>query len=240
MAQRPVIAVSFAGEEWGYEEKESLYLAALERAGADPLPIRPGAESRIPSLLREVQGWLFTGGDDIAPELYGQAPHARLKKVNGPRDRMDLLAARAVLAEGMPTLGVCLGVQMLTVAAGGTLVQDIPDQVAGAAAHEGGVRHRVRVEPGSRLAGILGGATEVEVNSYHHQSVDRPGRGFRVVARSADGVVEAIERPGDAFVLGVQWHPERAGCAGESGDGVFRAFAAACASRIPSGGRVAS
>jgi putative glutamine amidotransferase len=239
MAVRPVVVVSFAGEEWGYAEKEGLYLAALERAGAEPLPVRPGAEKRIPALLREASGWLFTGGDDIAPELYGQAPHAALKKVNPPRDRMDLLAARAVLAEGMPTLGVCLGVQMLTVAAGGTLVQDIPDLLPGAAPHSGGALHRVAAGEGTRLRRILGSA-EVEVNSYHHQAVDRPGRGFRVCARSADGVVEAVERTDAPFALGVQWHPERGGCSGESGDGLFRAFVAACADWIPSGRRIAS
>ena len=238
MKTRPTIAVSFAGEEWGYKEKESLYLAALERAGATALPLRPGAEARIPSLVREVQGWLFTGGDDIAPELYGEAPHPKLKQVNPARDRMDLLAARAVLAEGVPVLGVCLGAQLLNVAARGSLVQDIPAQVTGAGKHDGGARHRVRVEPGTRLAGLVGDG-EIEVNSYHHQSVARVGRGFRVVARAEDGVVEAIERGGGPFALGVQWHPERPGCPGSAGDGLFRALVEAAERRIPSGARIA-
>lgn len=238
MKSRPTIAVSFAGEEWGYREKESLYLAALERAGAEALPLRPGAEARIPALVREVQGWLFTGGDDIAPELYGEAPHPKLKQVNPPRDRMDLLAARAVLAEGIPVLGVCLGLQLLNIAAGGTLVQDIPSQVPGAGKHDGGARHRVLVEEGTRLAGLVG-AGDLEVNSYHHQSAARVGSGFRVAARSEDGVVEAIERKEGPFALGVQWHPERAGNSGESGDGLFRALVAAAERRIPSGARVA-
>src|SRR5262245_42546095 len=98
MGARPLVAVSFAGEEWGYGEKESLYLAALEKAGAEPLPLRPGREKEIPDILRRVSGWLFTGGDDIAPEYYGEEPHERLKQVNPARDRMDMLAARAVLA----------------------------------------------------------------------------------------------------------------------------------------------
>ena len=238
MKRKPTIAVSFAGEEWGYKEKESLYLAALERAGATALPLRPGAESRIPALVREVQAWLFTGGDDIAPELYGEAPHSKLKQVNPARDRMDLLAARAVLAEGIPVLGVCLGAQLLNVAAGGTLVQDIPDQVPGAGKHDGGALHRVRIEVGTRLAELLG-AGEFEVNSYHHQSVARVASGFRVSARSEDGVVEAIERKDGPFLLGVQWHPERAGNSGESGDGLFRALVSAAERRIPSGARVA-
>lgn len=234
MGSKPVIVVSFAGEEWGYAEKESLYLAALERAGAEPLPVRPGREKEIPDLLRRASGWLFTGGDDIAPELYGEEPHEKLKQVNPPRDRMDMLAARAVLAEGLPALGVCLGIQLLNVAAGGTLHQDIPSQVGGALEHSGGTRHRVRVEPGTRLAGLLG-AGEVDVNSFHHQALKRIGRGFRVAARSPDGIVEAVEREGEPFVVGVQWHPEREGCAERASTGIFEEFVkSAAARRIPS------
>ncbi len=223
MAQTPVVGVSFAGEEWGYGEKESLYLAALERAGAEPLPVRPGAEKDVPALLRRVRGWVFTGGDDISPEYYGEEPHPALKEVNPPRDRMDLLLARSVLAEGLPCLGICLGVQMLTVASGGSLYQDIPSQIPEAQDHTGGTRHRVRVEEGTRLAAVLGGP-EAEVNSHHHQSVKRLGRGFRAAARSPDGIVEAVERPGDAWVVGVQWHPERPGCDAAASEGLFAAF----------------
>lgn len=239
MADGPLIGVSFAGGEWGYGEKESLYLAALERAGACPLAVRPGREGEVPDLLRRVRGWLLTGGDDIAPELYGERPHPALKEVNQARDRMDLLLARGALAQGLPVLGVCLGIQMLTVAAGGTLVQDLPSQVPGAGEHSGGARHPVRVEPGSRLAAILG-APEVEVNSFHHQAVRRLGRGFRVAARAPDGVVEAVERAGGPFAMGVQWHPERPGCAPAASDGLFAAFVGAAADWIPLRDRIAS
>ena len=232
MADRPVVGVSFAGEEWGYAEKECCYLEALRRAGAEPLPVRPGAERDVPGLLRQVQGWVFTGGDDISPEYYGETPHPRLEQVNPPRDRMDLLLARSLLAEGMPCLGICLGVQLLNIAAGGSLLQDIPSMVEGAVAHSAGARHRVRIEGGTRLASICGEG-EFEVNSYHHQGIKRLGRGFRVVARSPDGVVEAIERPGDPFVLGVQWHPERAGCAAPTAAGLFAAFVEAVKERNP-------
>jgi putative glutamine amidotransferase len=230
---KPVIGVSLAGEECGYAERESLYLAALERAGAEPLPVRPGREREIPDLLRRAAGWLLSGGDDIAPELYGEEPHPALKEVNPPRDRMDLLLAKAALARGTPVLGVCLGVQMLNVAAGGTLVQDIASALPGAREHSGGTRHEVRVEGGSRLASLTGPGP-IEVNSFHHQSVKRLGRGFRAVAWAPDGVVEAIERPEAPFVLGVQWHPEREGCAEAAADGLFRALVEAASGRIPS------
>lgn len=228
MKNRPTIAVSFAGEEWGYKEKESLYLAALERAGAEAMPVRPGREREIPALVARARGWLFTGGDDISPEYFGEEPHPKLKQVNPARDRMDMLLARAVLAEGKPALGVCLGVQLLNVAAGGTLVQDLPSQVEGSLEHSGGTSHPVRVEPGTRLASLLGEG-EVRVNSFHHQAVKRLGRGFRVSARAEDGVVEALEREGEGFVVGVQWHPEREGCAPAAGDGLFRALVRASA-----------
>ncbi len=235
----PVVGVSFAGEEWGYAEKETLYLEALERAGLRPLVVRPGREGEVPDLLRQVRGWVFTGGDDIAPELYGEEPRAHLKEVNPRRDRMDLLLARGVLAQDLPCLGICLGIQMLNVAAGGSLVQDIGAETPGAAEHSGGTRHRVRAEPGTRIAALLGGS-EVEVNSYHHQSLKRLGRGFLVSARAGDGVIEAVERPGSPFVVGIQWHPEREGCAPAASGGLFGAFAAAAAEWIPSGERIAS
>lgn len=232
MAPRPVVGVSFAGTPWAAPEKEPLYLAALERAGAEALVVRPGSEARVPDLLRSVSGWLFTGGDDIAPELYGQEPHPTLRTGDRDRDRLDLLLARAALAEGVPFLAICLGVQVVNVAAGGTLVQDIPSLVPGAVPHAKGARHTVAVEPGTRLASILG-AGEAEVNSFHHQGVGRVGGGFRVAARAPDGVVEALEREGPSFQVGVQWHPERPGCSAAASDGLFGAFVAAAAGRIP-------
>jgi putative glutamine amidotransferase len=232
MSRKPVVGVSFAGPPWAKPEKEAFYLGCLERAGAEPLVVRPGCEKGIPDLLRSVSGWMFTGGDDIAPELYGEEPHPTLRTGDAGRDRLDLLLARAVLAGGTPCLGICLGVQVLNVAAGGSLVQDIPSMVPGALPHADGARHRVALEPGSRLAGIVG-AAEVEVNSHHHQGVKRVGRGFRVAARSPDGVIEALERDGPVFQVGVQWHPERPGCAAGASEGLFAAFVAAAAGRIP-------
>ncbi len=232
MAARPVVGVSFAPEECGYEEKESLYLEALDRAGAEPMPVRPGREAEVPALVRRAKGWVFTGGDDISPEYFGEEPHPALKTVVPARDRMDLLVARAVLAQGLPALGICLGIQLLNVAAGGTLHQDVPSDFAGALPHGSGARHRVRIEPGTRLAELVG-APEAEVNSFHHQSVKRLGRGMRISARSTDGVVEALERDGEPFVVGVQWHPEREGCAAAASEGLFAAFVAAAAGRIP-------
>jgi len=233
MAPRPLIAVTFAGEDWEYGASEAEYLDAVRAAGGEPRPVRPGEEALIPDLLRAMDGVLFSGGDDMAPEYYGETPRPELRLVNGPRDRLEFLLARAVLAAGLPALGICNGVQVLNVASGGSLWQDIPSQVPGAAEHGGGIVHQVRLEEGTRLAAVVG-AAEPRVNSFHHQAVARVGRGWRVAARSPDGVIEALERPGEPFLLGVQWHPERPGCDPGSGAAVVAAFVAAAARRIPS------
>jgi len=224
------VGISFGSVELGYREKEEKYLRSLEAAGAEPLPVRPGAEREVADLLRRVDGWVFSGGDDIAPELYGEVPVPEVTEIHPPRDRMDMVIARAVLAERMPVLGICLGAQILNVASGGSLVQDIPSMVEAPLAHAKGAVHPVSVDPGTRLASILG-AGVLQVNSYHHQCVNRLGRGFVVTARSPDGVVEGIERPGDPFTLGVQWHPEREDCAPGSSDRLFAAFLEAARER---------
>ena len=235
MSTRPVVGISFASVELGYGEKEERYLRCLEAAGAEPLPVRPGAEKGLPARLRGGAGGGRAGGDDIAPELYGEEPVPEVTEVHPARDRMDMLIARAVLAEGLPVLGICLGAQLLNVASGGTLVQDIPSMVEGAVAHRKGSFHPVAVEAGTRLASIVGAGVH-EVNSFHHQGVKRVGRGFVVTARSPDGVVEAIERPGEPFVLGVQWHPEREGCSPGSSDRLFAAFMEAVRGRAARSG----
>jgi len=233
MATAPVIGITFPAEGRSNPAKEAFYVDAVRRAGGEPLVLRPGAEKDVVSILRRVRGVLLSGGDDVAPEYYGEEPHPALGPVDGERDRMEILLTRAALAEGTPVLGICKGAQTLNVATGGSLVQDIPSQVPGAGTHGGGAPHAVSVEPGSRLRAILG-VDSLDVNSFHHQSVKRPGRGLRVVARTADGVAEAVERPGDAFVLGVQWHPERPGPDARGGLPLVEALVRAAAEWIPS------
>jgi putative glutamine amidotransferase len=222
----PRIGITYAAVGRTKPEKEAFYADAVRRGGGEPVPLRPGDEARIPALLRECAGFLLSGGDDMAPEYYGEAPHPALGPVDGPRDRMEYLLARAAAAEDAPLLGICKGLQVLNVALGGSLVQDIPSQVAGAVPHRGSVRHAVRVEEGTRLASVVG-AGEWEVNSSHHQAAARLGTGLRVSARGPDGVIEGLERPGARFLVAVQWHPEREGCSGRTGDPVVAALVAA-------------
>jgi putative glutamine amidotransferase len=149
------------------------------------------------------------GGEDLDPALWGEEPTASFDPVPDARQRFDLALARAIHATRHPVLGICYGCQLLVVAAGGSLLQDLP---AGEVRHGGGryphlPRHEVAVLPGSRLAALLGPGP-VEVNSAHHQAPHRLEGGLVATARATDGVIEAVEVPGDPFRLGVMWHPE--------------------------------
>ena len=189
------------------------YIRAVMEAGGIPLLIPPTwDEELLGRCLDRVDGLLLTGGVDVDPGLYGQAPHAALGRVDREWDALDVTAARLALARDLPVLGICRGVQVLNVAAGGTLYQDIPSQVANALQHQQSepgwqATHEVTVAPDSRLAGILE-ATVVPVNTFHHQAVLDVAPGFRASAWAADGVVEGIESMVHRFALGVQWHPE--------------------------------
>ena len=211
---RPVIGITAGFSDDG--ERFSLrddYVHAVEMAGGLPLVLAPGSLALVPEMLARLQGLLLSGGADVDPGLYGEAPHPTVKNVRAERDAFELALARRALDTELPLLAICRGQQVLNVATGGTLVQDIPSQVKGAADHDpAGERwdaaHEVRILPGTRLRAILG-RDQVAVNSFHHQSVKTPGRGVCVSAYSApDDVIEGIELPTHRFAVGVQWHPE--------------------------------
>ena len=184
------------------------YLASLERAGFSRGEIEV-VHSRDASPI-SFDGLLLGGGEDVDPELYGASRHERLGRVNRRRDEQELALIVRARRGGIPVFGICRGLQVLNVAFGGTLVQDIPAQRASAVEHS--VRsprdaraHPVRAEPGSLLERF----GEFPVNSRHHQAVDRLGSGLRVSARSPEGLVEAVQaNESSANVFAVQWHPE--------------------------------
>ncbi len=190
--------------------KESL-VQAVRAAGGLPLLLPPGALSaeELRALLDLARAVVVSGGAfDIHPSHYGRATRARLDRVDEARTGLELPLCRLALARGVPILGVCGGMQALAVAAGGSLVQDIGSELQGALEHEQPTDpatpwHDVLLE--GRLAAAMG--PRVAVNSTHHQAVEDPGA-LRIVGRSPDGVVEAVELPGHPFALGVQWHPE--------------------------------
>ena len=190
------------------------YVRAVETAGGLPLVLAPGRPEDAADLLDHVGGLVLTGGADIDPAMYGEERHPAVQAVFRERDDFEVALVREALRRDLPLLAICRGHQVLNVATGGTLVQDIASQIPGAGVHDAdGERwhtsHEVEILPETRLREILG-TERVAVNSFHHQSVQRLGRDLVLSARSPDGVVEGIEVPRDRrrFVLGVQWHPE--------------------------------
>jgi putative glutamine amidotransferase len=207
------ITIAFDGRRAGVFSLRRDYLRSVEAAGGIPLVLAPGKPSDVPVLLDRVEGVLLTGGSDLDPSLYGEAPHPRLGAVFRDRDEFELAVCREALDRDLPILGICRGHQVLNVATGGTLIQDIPSDVSGGEVHDSERErwersHDVRILPGTRLRALLGEDT-VAVNSFHHQAVKELGRGLQVSAVSGeDNVVEGIEGEASRFALGVQWHPE--------------------------------
>lgn len=182
------------GLTFRHERKAVAYRNALIAAGLHPVDLTPGGGASLDGL----QGLLLSGGSDIEPARYGQAS-LQAKTPDPLRDELELSLTRQALDAGMPLFAICRGMQLLNVACGGTLLQDIGESHTN-------VTHPVAVDPGSHLHAITG--PECLVNSRHHQAVDRLGDGLRIVARAHDGVVEAVEFPAAPFVFAVQWHPE--------------------------------
>jgi putative glutamine amidotransferase len=207
------------------------YTDVVHRAGARTALLPSGQPSAAEDLLAPFDGLLLAGGGDLEPGHYGAAAHPAQGGVDPDRDQLELELARAAVRLGMPVLGICRGMQLLAVAFGGTLVQHLPD-LPGLAVHRTAAkdaRHSVKVEPGSRLAAALG-QVDGEVLSDHHQAVDRLGEGFRAVAWSPDGLVEAIERD-QGWTVGVLWHPESTARADPAQLALVRAFVAEAAGR---------
>jgi putative glutamine amidotransferase len=212
------------------------YVHRLLEAGGLPLVLSPvlGA-GRAAEALTEMDGLLLSGGADIAPARYGAAPSPRLGTVEPERDAFELALYSAARARGLPVLAICRGLQLVNVAAGGTLWQDLPSERAGSVAHAQseprGVRtHDVRVERGSRTAGALR-VDSLRTNSMHHQAVREVGAGLRASGWATDGVIESLEATDPAmWLLAVQWHPEDLGDEGPD-DNLFRAFVTAAARR---------
>ena len=188
-----------------------IYFDGVTQAGgiATLLPPQPVNDDVVTRVLDGLDGLVLTGGKDVDPARYGQPRHPANDEPRADRDAWEFALLSGALRRDMPVLGICRGAQVLNIAFGGSLHQHLPD-VLGNSGHQPGnavfARSEVRVLPGSRLVGLIGPTSTVEC--YHHQAVAEVGAGLAVVAHSSDGVIEAVEKPGEAFVLGVQWHPE--------------------------------
>ena len=223
MMRKPVIGVTRCS-------RLDDYLASVEQSGGQPRVLEvsdsPG------KVLNEIDGLLLTGGGDVDPVLYGEERHETVEDAEPGRDEFEIDMARRALDANLPVLAICRGAQVLNVAAGGTLVQDIPSAVETELPHsiqevKDQIAHDVAIEPGSKLQRALGNAVSsshtCRVNSRHHQSVGRVGKSLKPSATAPDGVVEAIEGSEQDYCLGVQWHPENFWRTGEF-KGLFDSF----------------
>ena len=194
------------------------YIVTLTNAGALPWMIPLVDDETLRGVYEQLDGVFLPGGADIDPASYGRDPHPLCDKTDPARDRVELLLARWALADGKAALGVCRGLQLLNVAAGGTLYQDLAEQLPRSMKHDyfpfGGstftrdyLAHEVTVAEGSRLARVFG-AGAVRVNSMHHQGIRTLGQGLVATAHAPDGLVEGIECEDGRWIVGVQWHPE--------------------------------
>jgi putative glutamine amidotransferase len=185
-----------------------VYVDSVVAAGGVPVLLPPVSDA-YPELVSAVDGLVLVGGADVEPARYGQEPHATTY-TRPNRDTFEFGLLEAALAADLPVLGVCRGLQVLSVALGGTLAQHLPD-TTGSTEHQPAPATfgttTVSLAEGSKAASILGG--ETKVHCYHHQAIDRLGDGLVPVGWAADGTIEAAELPGDGFVLGIQWHPEQ-------------------------------
>ena len=188
------------------------YIQAVVDAGGVPV-VLPTVEDKacLKRYVEVLEGLVLVGGADIPPSAYGEKPDKTVRVMPGERFRFENALIPLWLKSGKPVLGICLGAQFTNVVSGGTLIQDIPKEVGDKVPHRAGKKgtwHQIRIETGSLLARILGKRV-VKVYSHHHQAVEKVGRNLRVIARSADGVVEALQRVKGGFGLFVQFHPEQ-------------------------------
>lgn len=215
---RPLIGITTAEfEDHGkpYHRAYARNAWAIKDAGGLPVYIPTGLdEDTLRDLYERVDAVLLPGGPDVDPAYYGEERHPATKIIDDARDTLELTLARWMYEDDRPLFGICRGHQVINVAFGGTLVQDIPSEIVTELPHEtpdtlprSTIRHEVMLDPDSRIASILG-RTHVAVNSLHHQSVERPAPGVAITGYSPDGIVEALEAPDKRFVLSVQWHPE--------------------------------
>lgn len=227
-----VTHMGLPGQRWMFLAEH--YTASVEKAGGIPLILPVCTEfETVKEMLDRVDGVLLTGGNDVDPQMYGARADAACGSIVPERDRQEIAIARYIMGQGdKPLFGICRGMQVIQVAAGGALYQDLEK--------EGGFKHHymdmyplncpahpVRLRENSRLAKIFGMQREIRVNSFHHQAVRQAAEGFEATAWSDDGVIEGMEKTGQAFVLGVQWHPEMMWDCGQQQE-LFSAFIRAC------------
>lgn len=230
---RPSIGITcaFSETEQGYWLRRQ-YVEAVTHAGGLPLILPATAEAPIEAIAERIDGLLLSGGGDIDPVWFGEEPHVACGRIDPVADAFEISLCRLFLTQERPILGICRGAQVLNVAAGGDIYQDVVEQTGSKLQHAQKApdchpTHSVTLHEESLLARILG-ETTIRVNSFHHQGVRRVAPHFRAVAHAGDGVVEAIEKPGVPVTLGIQWHPERTYGDNPSERALFKEFVSVC------------
>lgn len=232
----PVVAVSATSDtQPGYSHRvrlNSAYIIALENAGLIPVVVPPlSSATAARDILSRVDGLVITGGEDVEPSRYGQDRSPKCGVSNVARDETEIALIRGASEMRKPLLAICRGPQVVNVALGGTLIQDIPSEIPSALPHNSedarSTRvHDVTIDAGSRIADAIG-ETAIRVNSFHHQAVKDVAPSLKVTARAPDGIIEGLEpKSEDWWMMAVQWHPEEMNDSPEPWDrGIFRAFA---------------
>ncbi len=208
------ITGQFEAAHWGDWVREAVlsplaYTRAVERTGGTPVILPPVPADSVARLVAGLDGFVFTGGADVSPALYGAAPHEQTEPPDRRRDRFEMSLIRAVIDAGLPFLAIGRGLHVLNVARGGSLVQHLPDEVGHSRHAPDRVKmtqHGVHFNEDSATGKLLG--ARAQVPALHHQAVRRPGEDLVTVAWADDQVIEAVELPGRPFAIGVQWHPE--------------------------------
>lgn len=199
--------------EHPHETIPEFYAAMVTELGAIPV-VLPVHTRPVPYVLDRLDGIMLSGGGDVDPSRYGRGQRPETGGIDPERDQFEIDLVRHAVDRDVPVLAICRGVQVMNVALGGTLIQDLRTQIGGKTAEIDHwdierwdrASHPVRIEAGTRLAKWVG--EELAVNSMHHQAIDDPAPALRPVGRSPDGVIEAVEMPDARFCAGVQWHPE--------------------------------
>lgn len=231
---KPLVAISMSHLKDGRDAVRDVYVSAIVESGGIPQPLANVLESV--EALGLADGLLLTGGGDVDPALFGaQDQGTHWDGQSDERDRTELALIGEANRLDMPIFGICRGMQMLAVGFGGTLIQDIPRALGdGVLAHDqkedrDTTTHLVEIDAHSQLYSIVGEQAQLTTNSFHHQAVQRIPDGWRKAAWAPDGVIEGIERPGERFLVGVQWHPEDLVVHQSSHRALFEQFVKACA-----------
>jgi putative glutamine amidotransferase len=240
MARRPFIGITTRLED----ETRRFYIGrdycdAILAAGGTPvqIPLIPDPD-HVEDVMSRLDGVLLPGCDsDPDPALFGEDPHPKLGRVVPEKDATDLAVIAEADRRGLPILGICYGMQILNVARGGTLIQDIESEVENAIEHQQGIprernSHEIRIQEGSLLARLAGQNGAANVNSHHHQAVRHTGRGLQATSWTSDGVIESIEDATEKPVFAVQWHPELSWRTDPLSSAIFESFVTACSKAV--------